>query len=101
MANADNNCVNILNPNLTFFSGFGKCYRGSDNGQFNQPCDVAFDSTGKVYVTDLHNHRIQVFTEFAGYLRQFGREGSGKGELKRPRCICFDNHDVLYVTVQM
>jgi tripartite motif-containing protein 2/3/tripartite motif-containing protein 71 len=91
------NCIKILNPDLTLSSSFGS--QGSGNGQFNQPSDVAFDSTGKtVYVTDMYNHRIQVFTAEGEYLRQFGRKGSGNGELSHPIGISVDNEDVVYVT---
>ena len=61
------------------------------------PRDVAFDSAGNVYVADFDNHRIQVFTAEGQYLRQFGGEGSGDGELN-PTGICIDREDVVYVT---
>jgi streptogramin lyase len=34
---------------------------GNGDGQFNAPGGVAVDSSGKIYVADLGNHRIQVF----------------------------------------
>jgi hypothetical protein len=34
---------------------------GADKGQFNIPVRVALDASGRVYVTDHDNHRIQVF----------------------------------------
>jgi DNA-binding beta-propeller fold protein YncE len=91
---AASKCITILNPNLTFSSKFG-C---SNYGEFNAPSDVAFDSTGKVYVTDMCNHRIPVFTAEGKYLRQFGRKGRGRGELDYPTGICIDKEDVVYVT---
>ena len=45
-----NHHVQILNADLTFSSSFGS--HGSGDGQFNYPWDVAFDSTGNVYVAD-------------------------------------------------
>ena len=45
---------------LTFFSSFGS--QGSGNGQFNYPWDIAFDSTGNVYVADSFGYCIQVYT---------------------------------------
>lgn len=35
---------------------------GSDNGHFNDPTGIAFDSAGRLYVSDHWNHRIQVYT---------------------------------------
>lgn len=34
---------------------------GSGPGQFDRPSDVAFGSSGRIYVVDRNNHRIQVF----------------------------------------
>ena len=55
-----NHRVQILNSDLTFASMFGS--RGTENGQFINPCDVAFNSSGDVFVLDRGNLRIQVFT---------------------------------------
>ncbi len=44
-------------------------------GQFKSPQDIACDRTGKVYVADTFNHRIQVFTTEGKFLRMFGRRG--------------------------
>ena len=96
VADSNNHCVKILNPDLTLWSSFG--HEGSGDGQFKNPYDVAFDSTGKVYVTDQNNHRIQVFTAEGDYLKQFGSYGSGSGELNGPNGICIDAEDVVYVT---
>ncbi len=53
-------CVHILNSELSIYGAFGKS--GSGEGQFNSPEHITCDSTGKVYVADSGNHRIQVFT---------------------------------------
>ena len=82
-----NDCIQILNPDLTLSSSFGS--EGSGDGQFLNPCGVAFDSTGKVYVADSGNHRIQVFTAEGQFLRKF--EHSSLYD------IGIDSDDVLYV----
>ena len=69
-------CSKVLNSNLTFF-------KGSGDGEFSFPYDVAFDRTWNLYVADFENHRVQVFTAEGNYLRQFGRKSSGEGELSR------------------
>ena len=76
-----NCCVQILNPDLTFHSSIGS--KGSGNGQFDGPHDVAFDSTGNLYVTDPNNHRIQVFNPEGQFLQQFGK----RSELNFPAGI--------------
>ena len=87
--------LQILNPDLTFHSTIGsKC---SGNGQFNGPHDVAFDSTGNMYVTDAKNDHIQVFNPEGQFLRQFGNKGKGDGELDYPTGISIDSDDTVYV----
>ena len=88
-------CVQVLNPDLTFSHTFGK--KGSGKGQFQSPCGIACDSTGKVYVTDGDNHRIQVFTAEGKFLRMFGQRGQGRGELRWPIGIAIDTSGIVYV----
>ena len=64
---------------------------------FNKSRDVAFDSTGNVYVTDFSNHRIQVFTSEAQFLRQFAI-GKGSGKRKHPTGISIDSENIVYVS---
>ncbi|XP_064384352.1 E3 ubiquitin-protein ligase TRIM71-like [Halichondria panicea] len=94
---ADNgaHCVHIFNSDLTFSSKFGS--KGSGNGQFSYPWNVASDCSGCVYVVDCNNHRVQVFSPNGGYLRQFGKRGGGNGELNYPVSICVNSDDLVYV----
>ena len=93
IADNRNHRIQILNPDLTFSSSFGSY--GRDNGQFGYPLDVAFDSTGNVYVADSANSQIQVFTATAKFLRKFRK---GNGELNWPASISIDGDNVVYVT---
>ena len=93
-----NDSVQVLNSDLTFSSTFGKKGKGIGKGQFKDPRSIAFDSTGKVYVTDSSNHRIQVFTASGKFLRIFGRYGEGRGELNCPAGIRVDTNDIVYVS---
>ena len=56
-----------------------------DDGSAATPADgargVAVDRRGRVYVADTYNHRVQVFTADGGFLRQFGRRGSGDARI--------------------
>ena len=92
----NNHKVQILNEDLTYCSTFGS--KGSDNGQFQRPYDISFDSTGNVYVADTYNHRVQVFTGNGEYIRQFGKKGSGEGESNQPGGIAIDTNDIVYVS---
>jgi tripartite motif-containing protein 2/3/tripartite motif-containing protein 71 len=95
VVNFSDNCIQILNPDLTFSSSFGS--RGNGDGQFSAPYDVAFDSTGNVYVVncDINTTHVQVFTREGQFLRKFRRVGSKLNQLSG---ICIDSEDVVYVT---
>ena len=84
-----NHRIQILNPDLTF-------YRFVD-GIFNEPKHVAFDSAGKVYVADMENHCIKIFTEDGDYLTKFSSKGTEEGQLTYPSSIAIDADDVLYI----
>ena len=96
VTNSCNRRVQILNTDLTFSSTFGS--HGSDNGQFNSPRGICFDSTGNVYVADYSNDRVQVFTAGGEYIQQFGKKGGGEGELNYPQGIAIDSSDIVYVS---
>ena len=56
---------------------------GSEPGQFSEPIGIVV-SGNEVFVSDAGNHRIQAFDRNGKFLREFGYEGSGPGELSRP-----------------
>ena len=90
IADWGNNQIQVLNSDLSYASSFGE--KGSNKGEFRAPSDIAIDSKGNVYVADLYNHRIQVFTNGV-YLKEFGKQSG----LEEPVSITIDSHDVVYV----
>ena len=87
VCDSENHRVQILNGDLTFSSSFGVKY----------PRDVAFDSTGCVYVAESWSCCIQVFTEDGQFLRKLGKMGTGDGELKFPKGVAIGSDDTVYV----
>ena len=83
-----NNRIQILKPDLTFFDYLP--------GKYNEPKDVAFDSSGNVYVADNEKHRIQVFKN-GTLCQQFGQKGEKEGDLRYPSSISIDSTDLVYV----
>jgi len=67
---------------------------GSNNGQFSNPCGVAFDSHNHLYVAD--NHRVQKFDTNGNYLLQFGSKKASDGQLNYPHGITVHN-DKVYI----
>jgi tripartite motif-containing protein 71 len=45
---------------------------GTSNGQFDKPHEIAVDSSGKVYVADTENNRIQKFSSNGTFIAKWG-----------------------------
>jgi DNA-binding beta-propeller fold protein YncE len=76
---------------------------GSDNEHFNNPTGLAFDSAGRLYVSDHWNHRVQVYTLTVGgapvYSATIGvtdESGSDNNHFNEPQHIATYG-DSLYV----
>lgn len=52
---------------------------GSRNGEFEVPWDVKL-AKNRIYISDLYNHRIQVFDYNLNYLNSYGTWGTNLGE---------------------
>ena len=51
-----------------------------------------------MYVADISNRRIQVFTAEGKFLRMFGNHGQQRGKLNLPAGIAMDTSDMVYVS---
>ncbi len=80
----------------TFITRWGT--KGSGNGQFNHPEQIAIDLEGNIFVTDTGNHRIQKFTSEGEFITMWGSKGSGDGQFYFPRGIAVDPDQYIYVT---
>ncbi|OGU17413.1 MAG: hypothetical protein A2076_04535 [Geobacteraceae bacterium GWC2_53_11] len=69
---------------------------GGDRFRGAFKCAVDLKS-GEIFVTDSSNHIIHQFMIDGSYVRSFGREGKGPGELKFPNSILFDQSGNLIV----
>ena len=85
------------------FTMDGKCIayvgsNGDDPLQFYHPCGIAVSkTTGKIYIAEQNNHRVQVLNSDMTFSHMFGSKGSGQGQFKRPNDIKIDNQDFVYV----
>ena len=64
--------------------------KGSGPGEFNEPHGIALDSTGRVFVADRVNSRIQIFDADGRFLAEWKQFG-------RPSAVFIDRDDVIYV----
>ena len=81
----------------TLAGGKGKGY-GID--QFNYPTGIAFDHEESLYVSDMHNHRIQKWVKGATYgitVAGGNDYGSNSNQLNEPGKIAIDALGTLYI----
>ena len=91
-----------FDPNGKVLMTLGKAgVSGSGPDLFDQPTDVVIAPNGDIFVTDSHrngkNNRVVKFTKDGKYIREWGRKGSGKGELSEPHTIAMDSRGRLFV----
>ena len=74
---------------------------GSGPGLFDQPTDVLVAPNGDIFVTDSHrngtNNRVVRFDKNGRFLKEWGRKGSGPGEISEPHTIAMDSRGRLFV----
>jgi sugar lactone lactonase YvrE len=68
---------------------------------FDQPTDVLVAPSGDIFVTDSHrngkNNRVVRFTKDGKYIKEWGKKGSGRGEISEPHTIAMDSRGRLFV----
>ncbi len=74
---------------------------GSGPSLFDQPTDVAVAPNGDIFVTDSHrnglNNRVVKFRKDGTFVKEWGRKGSGRGEMSEPHSIAIDSRGRLFV----
>ena len=91
-----------FNPNGQVLMTLGKKgISGSTPDLFDQPTDVVVAPSGDIFVTDSHrngkNNRVVKFTKDGTYVKEWGKKGSGRGELSEPHTIAMDSRGRLFV----
>jgi sugar lactone lactonase YvrE len=75
---------------------------GEGPDTFNQPNAVAIAPNGDIFISDGHNlgrgnARVMKFTPDGKFIKQWGGQGSGQGQLNVPHCLAFDSKGRLFV----
>jgi DNA-binding beta-propeller fold protein YncE len=71
--------------------------RGTGDGEFNLPRDIAIGKAGRLYVVDGGNFRVVIFDRDGRYLGSFGSIGKQYGQFARPKEIAVDPQGNVYV----
>ena len=88
MAESVGHRIHKLTVGGEFLSVIGE--KGSENGQFNGPQDVKISPTGKIYVADTGNDRVQVFNPDWTVSQVINGKVPGDGSFSCPFAIAFD-----------
>ena len=89
-----NHRVQEFDHNGVFIRQWGTT--GTEDGQFQDPVDVAVGPTGLVYVVDDIRDDIQVFSTEGSFLSKVGSHGSADGQLDHAGSIFVDAAGTLY-----
>jgi len=71
--------------------------RGAELGQLDGPRDIKADGSGRIFVADGNNNRIQVFSKKGELLRAWGKKGPSAGELQRPHSLAIGRDETVFV----
>ncbi len=68
------------------------------DGLFRQPTDVAWDSSGNIYITDGYiNSRVAKYDSRGDWVKSWGTKGTAPGQFNLPHAIAIDSNDNIYV----
>ena len=71
VCDCDNHRIQVFDLDLNFVRSIDS--RGSGRGEFDQPYDVKFDTSGNMYVAEWGNERVQVMDSSGRFIREFGQ----------------------------
>ena len=74
---------------------FGK--KGEGEGEFGRPVSIAIDSHNLVYVGELENDRISIFSTDGDFINSFGSRGIGPVQFNGPYGIAVDPNGTVHI----
>jgi DNA-binding beta-propeller fold protein YncE len=78
---------------------FGK--QGTGRGEFQFPYGITSDKAGNIYVADLYNNRISVFTPKGKFIKYFTDENKKADFLKSPGGLRIYNNNLFVTDIQL
>ncbi len=102
VADEQNERVQVFDASYQYQSTIGMTdMAGSSNSQLRRPSSVFVErSTGRVFISDTRNHRVQIFDSSNSYLATLGSgsSGSGPSEFNLPQFVTVDGIGDIYVS---
>ncbi len=95
VTDTNNQQVQVFDSSGTPVFKFGK--KGNGEGEFQFPYGITGDKDGNVYVADLYNAKISIFTPKGKFLKYFADENKKTDFLKSPAGLRIYN-EKLYIT---
>jgi DNA-binding beta-propeller fold protein YncE len=90
------NTIRVFTTSGTLIRSIGSG-PGDGAGQLNAPRDAATDAHGNVYVADYANSRVSVFGPGGGWIGEWGVNGTGPGQFRRPYGVDLNDAGDVYV----
>jgi len=72
-------------------------FRGTGEGMFNFPTDIAYHPLLGIVVSDTLNFRVQRFKLDGTFVGSIGQKGNGAGDFSLPKGVAVDRYGHLYV----
>ena len=91
-----NDKIHELDENGSLIRSFGS--RGTGNGQFTDPVELAIGPNNRIYVTDTNNHRIQILERNGTFVKTFGTNGTGDGQFNKPKGLAISPEGEVFVS---
>jgi len=91
-----NDKIHELDENGSLIRSFGS--RGTGNGQFTDPVELAIGPNNRIYVTDATNHRIQILERNGTFVKAFGTSGTGDGQFNKPKGLAISLEGQVFVS---
>ena len=100
VADLGNHRVQVFDSVGTFLFKIGNATNtaGSADGEFNTPSGITIDPENNIIVTEITNHRIQVFNSTGTFMCKFGSVGTGTANLNGPQGVTVDTTGKILVS---
>jgi len=71
---------------------------GADEEMFSEITGLDVDNDGNIYILDRKERKVRIFDRTGKFLKQFGKEGQGPGEMSMPLSLQITHKNELVVT---